>query len=456
MSDSGRIVKFKKRRSINIGIVVFLILFLYIAIYMYIYLTKDKLSIYEVHEGTTAIDNHITGIILRDEKLIYSDRAGYITYHQKEGARIAKNSAVYSVNESGQLDNIVEANNITVALSEKNYDKIKHNIKTFQKTFSDNNFLTVYKFKENLQNTVLDIVNETIITQADSIMENANISYSDESGIVTYYMDSYESLTPETVTPEHFSQENYKRTNLRNSNIIERNSPVYKLITSENWSIILPLTKFQYEKLEGKDTVSFTVLSDNFKMKANLRLYTKNADTYYAQLSMSKYLSNYLDDRFIDVELDFDSVNGLKIPASAVVEKEFYLVPLEYFAQGSDSTEMGLTTKTITDDGDIVYSHVPTDIYYQDNDISYIDKNLFPAGTMIQSPVNSDVYTLSEVGKLTGVYNVNQGYAVFRRIEVLYQNDEYYIIKENTPNGVSVYDHIALDGSTAVDNAIIY
>jgi len=206
----------------------------------------------------------------------------------------------------------------------------------------------------------------------------------------------------------------------------------------------------------GKESVTFTVLSDNFKMTANLKLLQPQGDTYFVQLNMGKYLSNYLDERFIDIELDFDSIYGLKIPASAVVEKEFYLVPLTYFAQGSDSKELGLTKKTISEKGDIIYSHVPTDIYYQDDTVAYIDKDLFPPGTMIQSPLGVDIFVLSETGRLTGVYNVNQGYAVFRRIEILFQNDEYYIIKENTPKGISVYDHIALDGSTAVDNAIIY
>jgi len=456
LSSNGRVVKFKKRKSINIGIVVFLILFMYIAIYVYIFLTKDKLSIYEVHRGTTAIDNHITGIILREEKLVYSEKAGYITYHQKEGARVAKNSAIYSVNESGQLENMVAVNDIPVTLSEKNYDKFKYSIKTFQKTFSSNNFQSVYRFKENLQNTVLDMINDTILTSGNIILDNNDIAYCHESGIITYYMDSYETLTAETITYDKFDQNNYKRVNLRNAKTIAQGNPAYKLITSENWSIVLPLTQQQYEKLAGKEKVTFTVLSDNFKMTADLKLLQPNNGTYFAQLIMNKYLSNYLEERFIDVELDFDSIYGLKIPASAVVEKEFYLVPLGYFAQGSDSQELGLTTKTVTDKGDIVYSHVPTDIYYQDDSVAYVDKDLFPPGTMIQSPVGSDVYILAETGRLTGVYNVNQGYAVFRRIEVLYEGDEYYIIKENTSKGVSVYDHIALDGSTAVDNAIIY
>ena len=41
-----------------------------------------------------------------------------------------------------------------------------------------------------------------------------------------------------------------------------------------------------------------------------------------------------------------------------------------------------------------------------------------------------------------GVYNINRGYTVFRRIEILSSNDEYYTIKKGTDYGLSVYDHI--------------
>ena len=60
------------------------------------------------------------------------------------------------------------------------------------------------------------------------------------------------------------------------------------------------------------------------------------------------------------------------------------------------------------------------------------------------------------VGRLKGVYNVNKGYAVFRRIEPLQEGDEYVIIKKGTSQGVSIYDHIALNASTVVEDAVIY
>ena len=462
MSSQNNVAKFKKRKTINIGIIVFLIMFLYIAIIVYNYFTKDKLSIYEVHEGSTAIENHITGVILREEKIVSSQKAGYITYLQKEGARVAKNEAIYSVNENGQLYNVVSNNELSISLSDKDKTEIRNDVRNFQDNFSDNKFSEVYTFKESAQNMALDIVNSTVINQGQELLADngSTISFDtipcEESGIISYYQDAYENITPNSVTADVFNIDKYQRTNLRKTDMLQSNSPIYKLITSETWSLILPLSKSQYELLADKDSIDFTVLEDDFKMSAALTIITKDKN-YYADLTMTKYLSKYLNDRFIDVKLDFNTEEGLKIPVSSVVEKNFYQVPHDYFSLGSESQEMGLIVKTFSATGEISYKHVPTDIYYDDGAISYIDTDLFDPGTIIKKAGTSEEeIPLSQTSKLKGVYNVNLGYAVFKRIEILAPDDDYYIIDENTANGLSPYDQIALDGSTAVDQAIIY
>lgn len=468
MGGQNKVVKFKKRRGINIGIIVFLILFLYIAINVYIYFTKEKLAIYEVHEGTTAINKHVTGIVLRDERIIYSRQAGYITYYLKEGARAAKNTAVYSVDENGQLYDFVANHADNISLSKRNYDEIRHDIADFQDDFSGNNFASVYHFKENAQSTILDILNDIAITQGQEIMENTGITYSynmvasEESGIVSYYMDSYESLTPESITEKQFIQDNYQRIALRTTEMLPLDSPIYKLITSDTWNIVLQLSKAQYDLLADKESVNFKVLNNNFEMKAALKLLPPGKETYFAQLTMNKYLSNYLEDRFLEIELDFDTVKGLKIPTSAITEKDFYEVPLSYFAEGSESKELGLTIKSFDNKtGEIIYTHVPTEIYYQDETSAYVDTGLFQPNTIIQSPVpptggNTGEFTLSITKRFKGVYNVNLGYSVFKRIEIVLQNSDYCIVAKNTPKGLYPNDHIALDGSKVVDEAIIY
>lgn len=459
--SENKVVKFKKRRSINIGIIVFLFLFIYIAINVYIFFTKEQLSIYEVHEGTTAVDNQIIGLILRNESVETSTEAGFITYYQREGARVAKNATVYSVDDNGQMLSVLTNGDVPITLSDKNNAQIKHDIETFQNSFSNDNYSTVYHFKEDAESTVLDILNNAVINNAQDLLEETgqtfsyNVVASKQSGIVSYYLDNFETVTPESVTTDMYNLENYKKTSLRATEMLPISSPVYKLISSEQWNLVLLLNEDQYTKLSGKDYVKFTVLDDGMEMTGKLSLMQKASD-YYAVITLNKHISNYLSERFLEVELDFNTVEGLKIPNTAIIEKDFYLVPNEYFSMGAESTETGLIKEVYSENGEVSYTFVPTEVYFQDEAYAYVDALEFEAGTWIHSSTNSERYQLGQLNKLTGVYNVNQGYAVFRRIKVLYHNDEYSIIEKDTKYGLSAYDHIALDGTTAVDQAIIY
>jgi hypothetical protein len=454
LGNQNKVVKFKRRRSINIGVIVFLILFLYIAINVYLYFTKDQLSIYEVHEGTTAIDNHIKALILREEKVVNSNKAGYVSYFQKEGARVAKNASVISINESAQVFN-ASKEDTSITLSDKNNAEIKHDIRNFINNFSNDNYEAVYDFQENAQSTVLDILNTTMIGQGDAAAGSYEMVPSQESGIVTYYIDNFETVTPDTVTDDMYQTENYKKTSLRTSEMIAENSPVYKIITSDVWKLVLSLSKDQYDLLAEKETVSFTVLEDDTLMTAGLEL-SKRGSSYYAILKLDKNLSNYLEERYIDVELNFDSVDGLKIPLTSIVEKEAYKVPVSYFTMGAESKDRGLIKETYSENGDVSYNFIPTEIYYEDTDYAYIDADMFPTDTWIHSSTDTNRCQLKDIAKLTGVYNVNQGYAVFKYIEILSQNEEYCIIKADTRYGLSAYDHIALNGKLAVEQEIIY
>ncbi|NLK27670.1 MAG: hypothetical protein GX306_04920 [Clostridiales bacterium] len=461
MAKKSNVVKFRKRKNLNIGIAVFLAMLVYIVIHVYIYITKDHIAIYEVHEGSTAQDNRIKGLILREETIITSEKAGYISYFQKEGARVSKNSSVYSVDEDRQIVDVIMSGDIPISLSDKNNAEIKHELYSFQKVFSESNFSTVYDFKEDAASMVLDLLNATMIDHGKTIQEDTGLNYSynmyfsKDTGVISYYIDSYETINENNITMDLFQNDEYTRTSLRTTQMLSQNSPVYKIITSDIWNILLPLTPEQYAKLNGNDRIKLTILKDDLDTSADLNLIQKGSD-YYAKLTLDKYMTNYLNDRFLEVELEFNTVEGLKIPKSSIIDKNFYLVPLEYFTSGGDSGEQGLIKETYSEQGEITYNFVPTDIYYQDEIYGYVNADLFPIGTGIVSDQNMERFTLSQMAKLTGVYCVNTGYSVFKRIEILYEDKEYCIIDKNTSKGLSAYDHIALDGSKAVDQAIIY
>lgn len=463
LSKDNRVVKFKKRKTINIGIIIFLILFLYIAINIYIYFTKEHISIYEVGEGFNIVDNRMPGLILRDEELVSTTKAGYIYYFQNEGERVAKNSSIYSVDESTEIINIITSTDEAVTLSKDSTMQFQYKIKKFHENYSDSNFTYVYNFKDEVESTMLDILNQNMLEKGLRIQEETGFAYtyevfkSNNSGIISYYMDNFESLVKENITKDKFNTDNYVRTSLRSSEIIAVGTPVYKLVTSELWSIILPLTGEQYEKLLGKEKIDFTILNDNFTYTAPITLLQSPQDlSYYAELTMDKHLSNYLEYRFLDIELHLEAVEGLKIPLSAVTTKDFYMVPLNYFTSGGNTDEKGLVKEEYDKDtGEANLIFVSADIYYQNDTYGYVDTNQFAPGTWIRS-TEGDRYQLSITDKLTGVFNVNMGYAVFNRIEIIYQNESYCIVKKDTSYGLSLYDHIALDYTTVVEQKIIY
>ncbi len=69
---------------------------------------------------------------------------------------------------------------------------------------------------------------------------------------------------------------------------------------------------------------------------------------------------------------------------------------------------------------------------------------------------SSTTYTVgTDKDKLIGVYNINKGYAVFKQIKILSENDDYSIVETKTSYGIALYDHIALDGSSVVENQTI-
>ena len=77
-------------------------------------------------------------------------------------------------------------------------------------------------------------------------------------------------------------------------------------------------------------------------------------------------------------------------------------------------------------------------------------------GDYIIAPNHLDKYAIGKKNTLVGVYNMNKGYADFTQINILYQNEEYSIVESYTDYGLSVYDHIVLDGSSVHDDELVF
>jgi hypothetical protein len=425
------------------------------------FFTKKHLSIYEVKEGSTSDDTVFTGLIHRDEEVFYTDAAGYINYYHKDQDRIARNTTIYSIDESKDTYDLINSNDSKISYSSSDLKELEKEISDFHNDYQEMDYLEVYNIRNDIENTMLDINNNYMLSNLQKVLKSNGTSdvfrvvNSKSSGIITYYTDNLENVTKDNITTKDFKTDSYKKTQLRTTNLLETGSPVYKLVKSDDWSILVPLNKSQYNKLSEKDSISITFTEDGLTANATVAVFKKDGN-YFAQLGLNKYMIDYINERFVTIDLSLNSAVGLKIPVSSIVTKELYPIPEDYFTVGGDSGSNGIVRESYGKNGDVNYVFVPADVYYNDGTYSYVDSRLFDTGTWIYSEKLKKRYQVNKKKSFKGVFNVNKGYATFRRIEVLYENEEYCIVKKDTQYGLSVYDHIALDGTTAVEQAIIY
>ena len=88
----------------------------------------------------------------------------------KEGSRVAKNSPVYSVDDSTNImDYITESDDILM-LSSDNSKQFQYEIKKFYSQYSDYDFSYVYDFKFDVESTLFDMLNQTMIEKGIQIV----------------------------------------------------------------------------------------------------------------------------------------------------------------------------------------------------------------------------------------------------------------------------------------------
>jgi hypothetical protein len=177
----------------------------------------------------------------------------------------------------------------------------------------------------------------------------------------------------------------------------------------------------------------------------------------------------YINNRYLDLELEMNSEGGLKIPRSSKLTKDYYKIESDYVVSDQQGSS-GVIVLTYDKDGTPEYTHHSADIITlgTESDTSsdsskkkksycYIAADELESGTQIvKDDLGSDIFQLTKVVSLDGVYCCNSGYCEFRPIEITYTNDEYYIIRKDTGNGLSAYDHIILNPELIGENDIIH
>ena len=457
-NEINNIQVYRKKWNINIGVIIFGVIFVYLVVTVLMYATAKHVSSYEVREGSILKDTSYTGLVLREETVIGAEADGYINYFAPEGSKVGRKTNVYSISSekldfSGQ-ENTEESEDSGLTSEER--DSIIQKAQSFSENFQNNKYEDTYTFKDSIENILSSSTAQSRQAQLSAMIQSGQeglTTYAaSDDGIIVYSVDGYEDLAMDQVTADMISRADYQKTELFNNTKVKSGDPAYKLVTNEEWTLVIQLDEEMTKELADTTSVKVRFTKDDQTTWAGFQIYnTEDADLGF--LTFDHSMVRYVGERFLDIELILEDETGLKIPKSSITEKEFYIIPEDYITLGGNSSQSGVLVQS---DGEDASFHA-VDVYYRDSETGmvYLNMDELKKGDVLIKPDSADTYTISEKASLQGVYNINKGYAEFKPVEILCESEEYYIVESGNDYGLTNYDHIALDGSEIQENELV-
>lgn len=460
--EDNKVIQFPKLKKLNMGILAFFVLIIfYLCGIMYSYFTSKHIVSYQVLNSSLSTESTYTGIALREETVYTAPKSGYLNYYARESSKVGHGNLIYSIDSDGTVKEIINANltDNESSLTEEELSLLKSEITGFVSNFSASNYEDSYQLKYTIQNDISKILSESLSANLQA-GGNVYFSYANTPGYVIYSVDGYEDLAVEQITEDIINGRDYKKKNLLMGEEITEGDVAYKLCTSENWSIVIECTEAYADKLVEEEYVQVKFEKNQNTSWGQVTKHNNPDGKTYVSLTFNNSVISFCTERFIDIEIILDKENGLKIPNTSIVEKEFFLIPENYIMKGANSTSSYMVNRLTYDSkGNRIMEAIEISLYNYDevNGLYYVDDEILRKDDIICAQnTMTDTYVIGKIGTLIGVYNINKGYADFKQIIILSQNDEYSIVQSNTDYGLNMYDYIVLDAKVVNENDFIY
>jgi len=456
-NKSSNTIKFQKDFKFNISIVIVIIIFIYVLFHVFSFITDKNIKVYEVKEGTISDSIQKDALALRNEEVFNAQKNGQIKYFKQNSSRVGIKSIIYSIDSKGDITNkIIASNSDMDKINNSMLNGIFNEIDSFVEGYSDSNFIRSGILKNNISAELEQIQTNNALEKLDTDIDAAiksgdySINYAPKAGLFMTTLDGFETVNLENFDMDSFDVNKQNKVTLSSNSNVKENDPIYKIITGDKWNLVFPVSDDEIEILKDEEYINIKFKQDDYTTYAQSKI-IKQGTKDYMSLEFDDSIERYADNRFLTIELLLNNKTGLKIPNSAITTKEFYVIPKNYFMKGNDSNKQGFMVKKSSGN-----EFISPTIYYETDDAYYIDGELIDSKDYILKPNSNEEYRIdTKTDELKGVYNVNKGYAVFKQIVILNQNKEYAIVDKNTSYGISLYDRIALDGSSVKENDLI-
>lgn len=449
---------------------------------------KTDVDVETVSMGTIHTPENYTGLIVREEYVATSTRAGQPFYRYAEKENAPKNAVVCQVKNTSSTDvieskideidkDILRSQKERTDLSAFSEDisRIETSMKKTIDSYSGKAMKTDMTYLYAMKNQV-----EQSITQRNSIWLTENVEslsqltaektgYEQQlaqnmsaitaanSGVFTLSYDGLEdTLTTDTLSGITKAQIGGKDNTqyLAKASLVAVDDPIFRIVTSNKWYIVAYLPNNMAINWETGRTVALNLKNEDEVISVSTRIDTLERGDKETRIIFSalNHMEEFIDVRNLSFQIKGAAVEGLKVPNSAIVEKFLYKVPKDCIQESGEKSGVLLVSGEKTKFISVTKVTSDEENYYIDKDC---DLNL---GDVILQGTGEEAinYTVETLDSRPGVYIANSSMAQFIIIEILDQNQEYAIIRSGTNYGLQIYDTIISDAKNISEGQSVY
>jgi len=440
------------------------------------FLTKPTISHQSVKLGSLDTSISFEGVIFRNEKIISSQEEGYAEYIVAEGEKVEKDATVYvlvdeenlatTTTAKSEVDSQIYNEAANQEATSNNQDKrynldqeVKSSFEEFYTNRYDSSTSNIYTLRSKLDSSVTnrtdlytteqEVTNQELIALKQDIESNIERYQKgkvvEESGLVSYYMDGYETEDAKVAIEalDYKNYCNYRKANSTTSlapNVLKKEDAIYKLVTNNEWYVVTYIDADEDQWTKGQRyELNFDDLN-NQKVQFTLISKLEEENRVKLVFKSTNQIGSFLGPRKVNFSIGNKETTGLKIPLESIVELNLIQIPKEYVT--SDDSGLSVQRKK----GENV-EVVPIEIQNKEEELYYVIQDLTNAlaiqlkDTLIH-PKTGKTYDVTKSEVTQGVYVINGQIADFKEIEILAENQEYVLVKYNAKSQLKEMDKI--------------
>lgn len=486
--------KKNRRRRKGSHMIMPLIVFAIIAIYLVgqignLMSKRSDIDVETVAYGTIDTPEIYTGLILRDEYVVKSTRAGQPFYQYSQGDYVPKGAVVCTVKDTdstdvleGKLDqidkDILKSQKTRTDLSAFSEDiaRLEDNVTRTVDSYSGRGMKSNLSYMYTMKSQVTSFMaqrNEIWLTEnvesLSQLTEEKNIYEqqlaqsqsaltASEAGVLCLSYDGLE----ETLNPGMASEVTEKQIGsskvqyISKAKGVQEGDPLFKIVESNKWCVVayLPNTATAgWEAQKTSKVLNMMTEEETYQINALVEALEVGEKQTKVVFSSYEHMEEFMESRTVSFSLEGAVVEGLKIPNDAIVEKSLMKIPRTCLTESMGNTGVLLVSGEKTKFVDLTIVASDTDAVYieQDNGSLKLGDSIMEGTGEAAAQV-----TLSELEPHAGVYVANSSVAKFVVIDIVEQNQEYAIVKAGSITGLQPYDTIVSDAKNIQEGQSIF